>query len=113
VSAAGNLEERGKGVAGDSEIFLEFESVESGGHNDELEVWATASKGLENPHEDVSSKGAFVSVVDNDGGVATEFRVVHGFAEEYAVSHVFNECSALLGHVFKTYRVTDLLAELD
>jgi len=113
MGAARNFEERGRSIAGDTEVLLKFEGIEGGGHDDELEVWTALGEGLEDAHEDVGGKCALMGLIKNDGGIAVEVGVVHGFAEEHTVCHVFKESGAGLSHVFETYRVADLSTELN
>jgi hypothetical protein len=88
----------------DSKVLLELESVEGGRHDDDFEVGAFFGEGFEETHEDISGKCTFVSFIEDDGGVAIEVGVVHGFPEKHTVRHIFEE-SDVPGSVMSSKRI--------
>ena len=68
---------------------------------------------LHKSKENIRTQRAFVGLVDDQSRVACQVRRRKELTQEHTVRHVLQECCPWLRHVFKTDRVTDLLAEWD
>jgi hypothetical protein len=93
-------------------VLGELARVESGGHDENVEVGAAQNDLLEEAKENVGGERALVSLVQNDDGVAIERRIGHGLAQQHTVSHV-GEHGALRGGVVEAHVVAALLAQSD
>ncbi|KAI6768899.1 hypothetical protein HG531_011088 [Fusarium graminearum] len=92
------------------EVLLEFLSVKSSRHDDNLKVGAAHGNLLEQGHKNIGRKGTFVSLIENNTAIARHLVVVHGLAQKHTIGHVLEHGLGTC-HVLETNAVTDFLTQ--